>query len=138
MARRDRERRGLEVGSRTLAEERAAADNRMSDPGVARSYDSPYSALPKSADGALERLSQRDDGWLRWVRKRDTDTVYAKWKFTHGRRHNTYIMAVGQTWQATYILHILLLKLEKYDEGDNSDLAVDSYHTVVGEASGNG
>jgi len=103
-------------------------------PGPGGSFTSAREKVPTSTGELLERLSDRDDGWLRWVRKRDTDTIYAKWKFTAGRQHNTYIMVVGQTWQVRYILQLLLLKLDKYDSGDNSDLVEDTFHSAVGEA----
>jgi len=43
-------------------------------------------------------------------------------------------MAIGQVWQVEYILQLLLLKLQKYDEGDNTDLVTDSFHNTVAEA----
>lgn len=90
-------------------------------------------AVQVSTRSYLEQLSQRDDGWLRWTRKRDTDTVFAKWKFTEGRHRLHYVMAVGQWWQVDYVFAILLAKLAKVDAGDTSDLARDTVYNHLND-----
>ena len=134
MSRKDRESRARQSSDRRTPATHSGLDGRGLASRFGGSASSARQTLPTSAGELLSLISHRDDGWLRWVRKRDTDTIYAKWKFTAGRRHNTYIMAIGQVWQVEYILQLLLLKLQKYDEGDNTDLVTDSFHNTVAEA----
>lgn len=82
-------------------------------------------ALPARTSTALEYLSQRDDGWLRFIPSRDGSPVYCKWKFTSGPHQNCYVMSVGQYWQLDYIFHLLLRKLDDVDAGNLDPLAAD-------------
>ena len=69
------------------------------------------------AGNPLLSLVTREDGWLRIVPGRDTEQVYIKWKFTHGRWTRHYVMAVVQYWQMGYGLSLLVDKLDAVDEG---------------------
>lgn len=48
---------------------------------------------------------------------RDTESVYIKWKFSHGPHAGFYVMAVVQYWQMGYGLSLLVDKLDAVDEG---------------------
>lgn len=128
MTKQERTERG--EGAKRQRTSAAATESQRRDLAVgARGYSGGTRKAVQSGAGAyLGELSQRDDGWLRWTRKRDTDTVFAKWKFTHGSHARHYVMAVGENWQVDYILQLLLLKLDKVDAGDLTDLARDTFY----------
>lgn len=138
MTKKDRYERAREA---TQRHERTAQDE---DAGKARGVAlvvpgaASHRATQRGTRAMLEELLLRDDGWLRWTRKRDTDTTYCKWKFTHGPHERHYVMAVGEYWQADYILTILLLKLAKVDAGDLSDLAADTWYGNLQSEGGHG
>lgn len=74
-------------------------------------------ATTANSGGALLSLVTRDDGWLRIVPARDSDSVYIKWKFSRGPWSRHYVMAVVQYWQMGYGLSLLLDKLDAVDSG---------------------
>lgn len=65
----------------------------------------------------LASLCDRDDGWLRIVRPRDSDTLYLKWKYTQGKHAGYYVMACVQYWQVSYGLELLVDKLDAVAAG---------------------
>jgi hypothetical protein len=83
---------------------------------AARTPHSPAAATGNSG-GALLSLVTREDGWLRIVPARDSESVYIKWKFSRGPWSRHYVMTVVQYWQMGYGLSLLLDKLEAVDSG---------------------
>ena len=69
------------------------------------------------AGNPLLSLVTREDGWLRIVPARDSESVYIKWKFTHGPHARCYVMAVVQYWQMGYGLALMVDKLDAVDAG---------------------
>jgi hypothetical protein len=69
------------------------------------------------AGNPLLSLVTRDDGWLRIIPSRDSESVYIKWKFSHGTHAGYYVMCVVQYWQMGYGLNLLVDKLEAVEKG---------------------
>jgi hypothetical protein len=85
-------------------------------PASARSPHQPDSATAYAGNPLLS-LVTRDDGWLRIVPARDSESVYIKWKFSRGPWSGHYVMTVVQYWQMGYGLALLVDKLDAADEG---------------------
>lgn len=76
---------------------------------------------------ALGVLVDRADGWLRVVPERDGNSVFIKWKFTHGLWDGHYVLAVTTRFSIAAGFATLLEKLEDVDRGRRRPTK-DHYH----------